>query len=91
MAEPGPWRTNVPAGAPLGQRLIVETAGCGQCHGAVLGTPRRALGGLGADFAEFEEFVYEHTNEFPDGFMGNFSKARLPEPLLSCRRREAHL
>lgn len=81
-AEPGPWRTKVPSGAPLGQRLLVETAGCGQCHGDVLGTPRRAAGGAGADFAWFEELVYEHTAEFPTGRMGNFSKARLTEDTL---------
>src|SRR3990172_3050061 len=56
-AQPGPWRTQVPAGAPLSQRLLIETAGCGQCHGAVLGTPRRAAGGAGADFAWFEELA----------------------------------
>lgn len=82
VAEPGPWRTKVPAGAPLGQRLLIETAGCGQCHGDVLGTPRRAAGGAGADFAWFEELVYEHTKEFPTGRMGNFSKARLTEDTL---------
>ncbi|MDP2935905.1 MAG: c-type cytochrome [Dehalococcoidia bacterium] len=83
VAAPGPWRTTVPAGAPLGQRLLIETAGCGQCHGDVLGFPRLAAGGVGADFAQFEEWVYEHTKEFPTGRMGNFSKARLPEPVLS--------
>ncbi|MBI2304163.1 MAG: c-type cytochrome [Chloroflexi bacterium] len=82
VAEPGPWRTTVPAGAPLGQRLLIETAGCGQCHGDVLGSPRRAAGGEGADFAWFEELVYEHTSEFPTGRMGNFSKARLTEETL---------
>ncbi|MBI2864991.1 MAG: c-type cytochrome [Chloroflexi bacterium] len=81
-SEPGPWRTTVPAGAPLGQRLLIETAGCGQCHGDVLGNPRRSAGGEGADFAWFEELVYHHTQEFPTGRMGNFSKARLTEDTL---------
>lgn len=79
VAEPGPWRTTVPAGAPLGQKLLIETAGCGQCHGEVLGSPRRVAGGEGADFAQFEEWIYEHTVEFPTGRMGNYSRGRLPE------------
>ena len=82
VAEPGPWRTAVPDGAPLGQRLLIETAGCGQCHNAVLSGPRRGLGGDGADFKEFEEIVYEFAVQFPTGGMGNFSRARLPEETL---------
>ena len=82
VADPGSWRTAVPDGAPLGQRLLIETAGCGQCHGAVLGNPRREAGGDGADYTWFEEMVYEHTSEFPTGRMGNYSEARLTEETL---------
>ena len=83
VAQPGPWRTLVPQGAPLGRRLIIETAGCAQCHGGILDNVRREAGGDGADFHWFEEMVYQHTKEFPTGRMGNYSKARLPEIVLN--------
>ena len=86
MAEPGPWRTPVPPGAPTGQQLLIATAGCGQCHGAVLGGPRAFAGGVATDanFEWFKKLVYEHTATMPveHPHMGNFSRARLPEPLL---------
>jgi mono/diheme cytochrome c family protein len=82
VAEPGPWRTQVPADAPPGLRLLIETVGCAQCHGGVLNNARRAAGGVGADFEWFEEEVYEHTAGTPTGRMGNFSRARLPEAVL---------
>lgn len=82
VAEPGPWRTSVPTNAPLAQRLLVETAGCGQCHGADLGNPRRVAGEVGGDFAWFAEQIYDHTKEWAGGRMGNYSPARLPEETL---------
>ncbi len=82
VAAPGPWRTTVPTGAPLGERLLIETFGCAQCHGSSVGSPRQEAGRVGADFKWFEEQVYEHSVEFTGGRMGDFSKARFPEETL---------
>ena len=84
VAEPAAWHLPVPDGdAPRGQVLLIAN-GCGQCHGPELRNPRMALGGDAseADFAYFAKRVYEHTDLYPDGRMGNFSKLRLPEPVL---------
>jgi mono/diheme cytochrome c family protein len=81
VAQLGKWRTPVPEGAPLGQQLLIATAGCGQCHGPVLGGPRQAAGGAAADFEWLRKMVYTHTTadpRFAKGRMGNFSTARLP-------------
>jgi uncharacterized repeat protein (TIGR01451 family) len=80
----GPWRwQSPPADAPEGQRLQ-SAFGCGQCHEPELAIPRRWLGGVGkdADFAYFEKQVYQHTDKYPQGRMGNFSRDRLPEIVL---------
>jgi mono/diheme cytochrome c family protein len=80
----GPWRwQSPPADAPEGQRLQ-SAFGCGQCHEPELGIPRRWLGGVGkdADFAYFAKQVYQHTEKYPQGRMGNFSRDRLPESIL---------
>lgn len=80
----GPWRwQSPPADAPEGQRLQ-SAFGCGQCHEPELGIPRRWLGGVGkdADFAYFSKQIYQHTEKYPQGRMGNFSKDRLPEMVL---------
>jgi cytochrome c553 len=80
----GPWRwQDPPAGAPDGQRLQ-SAFGCGQCHEPELAIPRRWLGGIGkdADFAYFSKQIYQHTEKYPHGRMGNFSKDRLPEMVL---------
>jgi mono/diheme cytochrome c family protein len=80
----GPWRwQSPPAGAPEGQRLQ-SAFGCGQCHEPELAIPRRWLGGVGkdADFAYFSKQIYQHTEKYPQGRMGNFSKDRLPEMVL---------
>ncbi len=82
-AEPGPWGGTAPPGAPLGQRLFIETGGCGQCHGATADRVRQGLGERGvADFTTFSGLVYDHTSTFPQGRMGNFSRARMPEATL---------
>ena len=66
VAAPGPWRTAVPAGAPTGQKLLIATFGCGQCHGAALaGAPTNA-GAVGADYAWFAKMVYDHTTAEPE-------------------------
>jgi mono/diheme cytochrome c family protein len=80
----GPWRwRNPPDDAPEGQRLQ-SAFGCGQCHEPELAIPRRWLGGVGkdADFVYFEKQIYQHTDKYPGGRMGNFSKERLPEMVL---------
>jgi mono/diheme cytochrome c family protein len=80
----GPWRWQAPpADAPEGQRLQ-SAFGCGQCHEPELAIPRRWVGGVdrNADFAYFSKQIYQHTDKFPQGRMGNFSKDRLPEMVL---------
>lgn len=90
VAEPGPWRTPVPANAPKGQEMMIAAYGCGQCHGAVLQGPRTNAGAVGADFEWFKNMVYEHTTVMPEHRkllgnapdrvrMGNFLRTRVPE------------
>jgi hypothetical protein len=54
-------------------------SGCGQCHDAEMGTPRRVLGRTAADitFDTFAAIVYRHTDAYPNGRMGNYSPERL--------------
>ena len=61
---PGPWRTEVPAGAPPGQATAINM-GCGQCHGATLNGPRANMGLYGMDFDYFANLVYNHTTAMP--------------------------
>ncbi len=94
VAQPGPWRFDVPAGAPRGQELLLATIGCGQCHGPTLNNPRQGAGAIGAEFQWFKEMVYDHTGAMPRHSqvlgekgpprlrMGNYSPSRLPESLL---------
>jgi cytochrome c553 len=80
----GPWRwQGPPPGAPEGQRLQ-SAFGCGQCHEPELAIPRRWMGGVNrnADFAYFSKQIYQHSEKFPKGRMGNYSKDRLPEMVL---------
>ena len=60
VAQPGPWKTEVPANAPAGQRIMI-TMGCGQCHGDVLIGPRDDMGAVNADAAWLKDLVYNHT------------------------------
>jgi mono/diheme cytochrome c family protein len=93
VGEPGPWLTSVPASAPKGQELLIAAFGCGQCHGALMQGPRTNAGAINADFEWFKRMTYEHTTVMPEHRkllgaaparvrMGNFSKTRVPEPLL---------
>lgn len=84
VAEPGAPRWTAAPGAPVGQRIAMQTAGCTNCHGAEIANPRAVLGGEAADvdFPFFAKYVYEHTSIYPEGRMGNFSRDRLPEPVL---------
>jgi mono/diheme cytochrome c family protein len=80
----GPWRwQSPPADAPEGQRLQ-SAFGCGQCHEPELAIPRRWVGGetKTADFDYFSKQIYEHTDKYPQGRMGNYSRERLPEMVL---------
>lgn len=84
VAEPAAWRLPAPpADAPRGQFLLI-TNGCGQCHQPELRDPRMALGGEASEvnFELFAKLVYTHTDEYPDGRMGNFSRMRLPPEIL---------
>jgi mono/diheme cytochrome c family protein len=96
-ANPGPprWR-HPPADAPVGQRLQ-SAFGCSQCHGPEMLVPRAWLlsadrpGAVPdekfgvtreAGFPYFAKMVYDHSEKYPMGTMGNFSRDILPEVLL---------
>lgn len=93
-AQPGPWRFEVPQGAPRGQELLLASVGCGQCHGPILNGPRQDAGAVGADFMWFRDMVYQHTTVMPTLWktlgeqpavrvrMGNYSPSRLPESVV---------
>jgi cytochrome c553 len=84
VTEPGQWREPAPPpDAPRGQILLI-TNGCGQCHEPEILIPRTVLGGEASDvdFAYFAKRVYEHTDIYPEGRMGNFSRMRLPESVV---------
>ncbi len=88
VKEPGKWRFEVPAGAPHGQVVSLNT-GCGQCHGVLLNGPRSHLGAIDADFAWFKNMVHNHTTAMPEQWklleeppairirMGNYAPTRL--------------
>ena len=91
VAAPGPWKTEVPANAPAGQRVMI-TIGCGQCHGNVLIGPRDDMGAVDADINWIKDLVYNHTtairthaqrlgtgNGPPRVHMGNFNPDRVTE------------
>ena len=81
----GEWYTaRAPGSAPLGQRIYMNTAGCGQCHNAEGKFARFWLGeyATDVDFEYFKKQIYQHTEKRPRGGMGNFSLDRLPEPAL---------
>ena len=87
VAEPSStWFTQVPPNATPRQTLMISY-GCGQCHGPVMGNPRRTAGGEGADFEWFKKYVYTHTTApsmatRPHLRMGNYSRLRVPESFL---------
>ena len=94
VAQPGPWQTPLPAGAPKGQELLIATYGCGQCHGALMGGPRANAGAINADFSWFKMMTFAHTTVMPEHRkllgaapgrvrMGNFSTTRVPETALA--------
>jgi cytochrome c553 len=93
VAEPGPWRRPVPAGASHGL-TVATTAGCTQCHHPLFNNGRGAMGAIGANFEWFMAIVYAHPVAYPPTrarlgeppyerlAMGSFSPTRLPEPML---------
>jgi mono/diheme cytochrome c family protein len=84
VAAPGEWRTPIPPNASAKQQVLISN-GCGQCHGAIMGNPRRDAGGEGADFEWFKSMVYTHTTAMGDQprlRMGNYSRTRVPEVAL---------
>jgi hypothetical protein len=93
VAEPGPWRVPVRAGAPPGL-AVATTAGCVQCHNPSFNNGRGVMGAINANFEWFESIVYAHTTAYPPTrarlgeppferlAMGSFNPARLPESML---------
>ena len=81
VAEPGPWRIPLPAGAPPGMVLSIATFGCSQCHGAVPRLLRSEAGAVDGDFEWFKGMVYDHPTAMVDHFrvMG--------EEVSGCQRR----
>jgi mono/diheme cytochrome c family protein len=84
VEQPAAWTNPAPNGTP--RQKLAMAAGCGQCHGAVLATPRKFAGGEGADFEWFKRAVYEHSDFIsgkpmvgPRIRMGNYSKDRFPD------------
>lgn len=58
--------------------------GCGQCHEQENTYGRMKLGEMASDvtFEYFARQVYEHTEKYPTGRRGNYSRQRLPEAML---------
>ena len=93
VASPGPWRTVLPPGAPIGLTLLAGTVGCAQCHGAAVGDIRAAAGAVDGDFEWFKGMTYEHATAMPAHRqrvgaaagpvrMGAYSRMRVPESTL---------
>ncbi len=72
-----------PDSAPLGQRIYINQ-GCGQCHEPENKFARKWLGEHAKEMSYdyFAKQIYQHTDKWPRGGMGNYSKDRLPEPIL---------
>jgi cytochrome c553 len=93
VAQPGPWRRTVPAGAHRGLAAATN-AGCTQCHAPAFNNGRGVMGAINADVEWFKEIVYSHAAAYPKTearlgekpyerlAMGSFSPARLPESTL---------
>ena len=77
------WR-RAPESAPLGQRLYMNFAGCGQCHEPEAKFPRARLGVAARDvtFDYFKRQIYQHYERWPKGTMPLYSSERMPEPVL---------
>ncbi len=93
VEQPGPWRREVPPGAPRGL-AVATTAGCVQCHHPAFNNGRAVMGAVNADFQWFMSMVYAQTTAYPPVrtalgeppyarmAMGNFNPTRVTEPML---------
>lgn len=84
VAEPAHWHwPPLPASATLSQRMYMNT-GCAQCHEPENKFGRMWLGehAKEVNFEYFAKQIYTHTDKYPTGGMGNYSKERLPEMVL---------
>jgi len=84
VAQPGEWHwAQVPATAPASQKYYMN-AGCAQCHEPENKFVRMWLGehAKEVNFDYFAKLIYNHTDKYPNGGMGNFSRERLPEIVL---------
>ncbi|MBM3779828.1 MAG: cytochrome c, partial [Acidimicrobiia bacterium] len=82
--EPGDWHwRRAPSTAALGQQLYISY-GCGQCHEPENKFGRMWLGehAKNVDYEYFAKQIYEHTEKYPRGGMGNYSRERFPESVL---------
>jgi mono/diheme cytochrome c family protein len=85
VSKVGTKEHTAPPGAPIGQVYMIESYGCASCHGPEILFPRQVLGGADGtalDFEHFEKLVYEHSSLYAQGRMGNYSRHRMPEPIL---------
>ena len=85
VPQPGEWHwRRAPETAPVGQRLYMNTAGCGQCHEPENAYGRMWLGehAKEVDVDYFARQIYEHTDKYPRGRMGTYRRERLPEAVL---------
>ena len=83
--KPGDWHwMPAPETAALGQRLYIQTVGCGECHEPENKMGRAWMGEKVKDatFEYFQKVVYNHSDTFPKGGMPNFSRDRVPESTL---------
>src|ERR671913_2097754 len=64
VAQPGPWRRQVPPNASRGL-AAATTAGCTQCHAPAFNNGRGIMGAIGADFEWFKAIVYTHPAAYP--------------------------
>jgi mono/diheme cytochrome c family protein len=82
VKEPGHWHwTAAPASAPYEQRVYLQMVGCGQCHEPENKFGRKWLGehAKEVNFDYFKKQIYNHTEKYPKGGMGNYSPDRLSE------------
>jgi mono/diheme cytochrome c family protein len=77
------WRA-APASSPIGQRLYMNTLGCGQCHEPENKMGRAWLGEHAKEmsFDYFAKQIYNHTEKWPKGRMGFYSRTRVPPEML---------
>lgn len=72
-----------PASAPIGQRIYINM-GCGQCHEPENKFGRKWLGEHAKEmsYEYFAKQIYNHTDKWPRGGMGNYNRDRHPDILM---------